>query len=250
MAYEKFAFTYDALMDGAPYDDWVQFTQYFLQKFRPESKSILDIGCGTGEISIRLKEKGYNVTGIDISEDMLAIASEKSSRKNMNITWINQDMKELAVPTYYDVAISYCDVVNYLTSEEEIKKTFSNVNKALKDKGLFLFDIHSESYINNFLMHQTFAEVRDDISFIWFCEEGDKKSTVEHYLTFFVKNRTGTFDRFDEFHIQRTFPISFYQKSLQHSGFDILSVTSDFSFHTLREAGDRIFFVCQKREAV
>ncbi|SET65408.1 Methyltransferase domain-containing protein [Salinibacillus kushneri] len=242
MSYQKFAQVYDQLMSEAPYDLWVHFTLEMIKQHRPDAKSILDIGCGTGEISLRLNTIGFDVTGVDLSEDMLAMAQNK----NTNVTWVKQDIRSLETPVPYDVAISFCDVINYIVEEEDIIASFNKVYWQLNDDGLFMFDVHSENYVHEVLADQTFAEVRDDVSYIWFCDQGDFPSSVEHDLTFFIKNEHNDYARYDEYHVQRTFPIEFYKRTAEKAGFKVLGIYSDFFTDRLDNQGDRIFFVCSK----
>jgi SAM-dependent methyltransferase len=245
MSYGEFAHYYDLLMADAPYEQWVSYTNHAIKMYAPQTKSIIDLGCGTGEIAIRLSKNGYDLTGVDLSNEMLAIAHQKSVESNTTITWTEQDIRSLKSPHKYDMAVSFCDVVNYLVDEKDVGSFFSNVYNTLSDGGLFLFDVHSETYLHHFLMNQTFAEVQENVSYIWFCDQGENDS-VHHDLTFFVKGVDNTYKRFDEFHIQRTYPIAFYQNILQNIGFTVLGIHSDFSFNELKENGDRIFFTCQK----
>ncbi|QHS22829.1 class I SAM-dependent methyltransferase [Virgibacillus sp. MSP4-1] len=242
MSYQKFAYVYDELMSEAPYDLWIQFILKTLKQYRPEAYSVVDIGCGTGEISIRLADLHYEVTGMDLSEEMLSIAQNKST----NVTWVHQDIRSFESPVRYDVAISFCDVLNYITEEEEIQKSFLQIYKQLQKDGLFVFDVHSEFYMNEVLANETFAEVREEVSYIWFCDEGEYPSSVEHDLTFFIRDDHDSYRRFDEYHIQRTFPPEFYKSKAEEAGFRVLGIYSDFSTEELDEQGDRIFFVCSK----
>ncbi|MRG86661.1 class I SAM-dependent DNA methyltransferase [Salinibacillus xinjiangensis] len=245
MTYQSFAHYYDQLMDQAPYEQWLYFTQTIIKQYQSKTTSILDLGCGTGEISARLAKSGYDVTGVDLSSEMLSIANQKTQERNLSVTWVEQDIRTFNSSMKYDLAVSYCDVVNYITDPQDLKSMFTHIYQALQTDGLFMFDIHSENYIE-FLTNQTFAEVRDEVSYIWFCDEGEEPLSVQHDLSFFVKNDRGSYDRFDEFHEQRTFPVSFYQETLQQIGFDILGTYSDFSTDSLDEQADRIFFVCKK----
>ncbi|WP_102026962.1 class I SAM-dependent DNA methyltransferase [Salirhabdus sp. Marseille-P4669] len=245
-SYRTFAHIYDTLMEDAPYEDWIHFTEHFVKKYNA-GKSIIDLGCGTGEISIRFAQLGYDVTGVDLSTNMLAIANQKAQEQNVPIMWIHQNMIELETPNQYDIAVSYCDVINYLTDIEDVRRSFLNVHQTLKEDGLFLFDVHSEHYVNEFLANQTFAEVRDEVSYVWFCDQGEEESSVEHNLTFFIKKKEEFYERYDEYHYQRTFPISVYKKLVEESGFELIGLHSDFSTDSFHESGDRIFFVCKKR---
>ncbi|MFG6148452.1 class I SAM-dependent DNA methyltransferase [Halobacillus sp. B23F22_1] len=241
MSYHRMAEVYDRLMKDAPYTDWVSWTKEVMAEHHPGAKTILELGCGTGEITNRLADS-YQMTGVDLSEDMLAIAANKDKRHQ--IQWLLQDISQLMGLSGYDAVISFCDVVNYIVREEQLLSVFKNAYSALQTNGLFLFDVHSLRHISNDLVGQTFAEVYDDLSYIWFCDQGEEQNTVEHDLTFFVKSGE-LFDRFDETHKQKGYSIDFLKEELRQVGFNILDIHSDFSYNSSIE-GDRIFFVCQK----
>ena len=151
MSYEYFSFLYDELMNEAPYDEWIKFFEQQKNANLPHSKKIMDLACGTGEISLRLFEKGYDVTGIDLSEEMLSIASHKAATNGFTIPFIEQNMAALEGFQDYDVVVIFCDSLNYLQNDEDVLATFQSVYRALGDNGLFLFDVHTpykmEKYI-------------------------------------------------------------------------------------------------------
>ncbi|MCA0982682.1 class I SAM-dependent methyltransferase [Halobacillus yeomjeoni] len=242
MSYRLMAQVYDQLMADAPYDLWVAFTRQMISRFNPDVKSILDAGCGTGEITHRLDGKGFSMTGVDLSEEMLTIAQQKNPAAD--IQWIHQDITRLDGFAGLDCIISYCDVMNYVTDEESVKNAFSRAYNTLNDAGLFIFDVHSIEHIQHDLYGQTFAEVYDDVSYIWFCDPGESENSVTHDLTFFVQEGE-KYQRFDEQHFQRGYTIDALKKWLSEAGFNINLISSDFSLES-SSTGDRIFFVCQK----
>ncbi|WP_139376908.1 class I SAM-dependent DNA methyltransferase [Halobacillus salinus] len=235
------AHVYDRLMEDAPYAHWQSYTREMINAYLPGASSILDLGCGTGEITRRLHEDGFRVTGVDLSSDMLTIAQQKSPA---SIQWLHQDITNLEGLTGYDCVVSYCDVLNYLVDPEQVTQAFANAFEALRPQGLFLFDVHSVEHVEQHLLGQTFAEVYDDVSFIWFCDEGDQPNKVVHDLTFFVQ-QGATYERFDEQHVQRVYDLQDLKQWLKQTGFNIKQVSADFQTapHT---DGDRLFFVCQK----
>src|SRR5690625_3828489 len=95
MTYQNLATVYDYFMEGAPYDDWVHFAKKAFKTYGKNIHSVVDLGCGTGEISIRLRKNGFDMTGIDLSADMLAIAEEKARSQNISIQWMKQDIVSL-----------------------------------------------------------------------------------------------------------------------------------------------------------
>jgi len=220
MPYRHFASLYDTFMQDAPYDLWVRFTEQYLQRVKMHPDKIVDLGCGTGEIAVRLAQKGYRVSGIDRSEEMLAIAMQKSLDNNLDIQWVCQDIRYLEGFEKTDLFISFCDVINYITDERDVRLLFQKVYESLRSGGLFIFDVHSMHYVEQVLKNETFTEDRGDIVYIWDCEGTETKGEVTHYLTFFAKEKTtDLYERLDEVHTQRTFPIAQYNKLLRDAKF-------------------------------
>lgn len=246
-SYNHFAYIYDDLMQHAPYDEWVDFTRHFIKEKTPRVQSIIDLGCGTGEISIRLAALGYDVIGVDYSEQMLACASEKAIKKKLPINWINQDITQLSGFNSIDLFISYCDVINYVTNVEDVKSVFKRVHESLSANGMFIFDIHSLSYAESHLMNGTFTDVTDEIVYIWDCEKGDEQGEMYHHLTFF-KEDGDKYIRFDETHHQQTYDILIYEQLLKSSGFNKIQFYNDFKPENEFSAkkSERIFIVAEK----
>ncbi|GIN55849.1 class I SAM-dependent DNA methyltransferase [Lederbergia ruris] len=245
--YGRFAYVYDILMSDVPYNKWLQFVEREKQANQVKGKQILEIACGTGTLSVLLAQNGYEVTGVDLSSDMLMVAHEKAKGMNENITFYEQDMSKLEGLGQYDIVTIFCDSLNYLQSPEQVISTFDRVRAHLNPNGLFLFDIHSPYKIEKVFMDQTFSYVDEEVSYIWDCYSGKTPYTVEHDLTFFLKDDdTSQYERFDEVHMQRTYLVEDYTKWLKEAGFKILSITADFTKDTPKEKSERIFFVCQK----
>ncbi|MFA1820475.1 class I SAM-dependent methyltransferase [Virgibacillus oceani] len=246
MAYKHMASVYDTFMADAPYDEWLEFTTQIINDSDRAIQSIIDLGCGTGEIALRLAEGGYQVTGVDYSSDMLTLAAHKANNKNMSIQWVHQDMRDLVGFADMDLVISYCDAINYITTEKELSAVFHRVADALKPGGQFIFDVHSLHHLEHQLMNQTFADVTEDTSYIWFCTRGDAPGEVFHEITFFSLEG-GTYIRFDELHHQRTFSIEIYKKLLADAGFRNIKLYGDFSLKNghPKEDTERIFFLAE-----
>ncbi len=246
MNYEKFAYLYDQLMVDAPYEEWVSFVLKVIEINEMDGQKLLDVGCGTGNIAIPLSKHGFSVTAVDLSEEMLFVAQQKSESEGTKVKFFQQDMRHLESLGLFDTAISLCDTINYLTDESDVVSTFQRVFEHLEQNGLFIFDVHSPFKINSMYKGNTYAYNGEDISYIWECFEGEKSDSVEHDLSFFVQTDEGLYERFDELHKQRTYPLSFYENALKESGFEILSITSDFSVETFSENAERWFFVAKK----
>lgn len=238
-SYERFAEVYDALMTDVPYDAYVEL----IASYAPanEFPKLLDIGCGTGTMLELLAEKGYEVAGIDLSEEMLAIAQERLADKGLHVPLYAMSMAELEGFKDLDVAIIPIDSLNYVTDEHDVKETLQRIYASLRDGGQLLFDVHSLSYIDNYIAGSPFTYDDGEITYVWHAEEGDAPHSVFHDITFFVLNDNGMYDRFDEEHYQRTFPVEYYLDLLQSIGFQSIELTADFSKESPTISSDRIF---------
>ncbi|UOQ86081.1 class I SAM-dependent DNA methyltransferase [Gracilibacillus salinarum] len=241
MAYSKLAYIYDVLMDDELYDHWQAFVEQFIKEGR-----LLDLGCGTGRMSKRFANANFSVTGVDVSEDMLAYAQSNTS----GIQYIQQDIRELNGLHGFDAVVSLCDVINYITSAKDLETVFRNVQHCLVDGGYFIFDIHSLKHFAEDMIGHTFSEIYEDITYVWLCEQGEEVGSVEHDLTFFLLDEsTGQYQRFDEQHVQRTFAVDSYVHLLEQTGFHLQGIYGDFSLTKSEnpEENERIFFVCKKK---
>jgi SAM-dependent methyltransferase len=249
MSYERFAYLYDELMQAVPYENWVRFVNEKIEKYRVNGKSMLDLACGTGELSVRFAKEGFLVTGVDLSSDMLSVARAKSENKGLSVPLYQQDMSQLEGLGQFDVIGVFCDSLNYLPSEEAVIQTFSNIYHHLKKDGIFIFDVHSLYKMNHIFMDETFTLNEDHLSYIWDCFPGEYPNSVEHELSFFVLDeQSGKYDRFDELHYQRTFSIEQYSAMLMKSGFEILDINADFETKAPEEDSERIFFIATKND--
>ncbi|MGX6442820.1 class I SAM-dependent DNA methyltransferase [Neobacillus sp. K501] len=247
MSYEKFAYLYDELMQDAPYDEWVRFVKEKLVQYQINGKSLLDLACGTGELSVRFAKEGFNVTGVDLSSDMLSVAQAKSQQAGLSISFYEQNMAQLEGHGTYDIIGIFCDSLNYLQSDEDVVHTFSNVFQHLKSEGIFIFDVHSIFKITEVFINQTYAMAEENLSYIWNSFAGDHPNSVEHELSFFVLDEmTDKYDRFDELHYQRTYTTQQYTTWLKAAGFELLEVSADFEDAEPQPNSERIFFIAKK----
>lgn len=248
MTYQKFAYLYDMLMEDVPYDEWVNWILRLSEKYKVNGKKLMDLACGTGELSVRLANRGYEVTGIDLSEDMLAVAQTKANEEGLTIPFYYQDMTELESLEEHDIIGVFCDSLNYLREVSDVEQTFAGVHKHLKQGGLFLFDVHSLYKMDVVFQDSPFTYNGDEIAYIWDCFPGEHPHSVEHELTFFVLDEgTGQYERVDESHFQRTYDTSMYENLLEKAGFEVLEITADFLPHSPDSESERILFAARKR---
>ena len=163
-SYKDFARVYDEFMDQTPYDEWLLnilnvFKEYKIKK----AAQVLDLGCGTGKMSRRLAREGYQVTAVDNSMDMLEIAASEED----DHIYMYCRICVIRLPHQVDAAVSICDCMNYILEEEDLKEAFRRVREFLKEDGVFIFDMNSHYKYKEILACNTFAEDREDASFIW-----------------------------------------------------------------------------------
>ena len=240
MKYGKFASVYDGLMEDIPYEQYVEWVASYLQ-----SGKILDVACGTGTLSQYFAEVGFDVTASDLSEDMLAMANQRFQEAGLQIPVFQLSMDNLEGLAGFDAVSIAIDSLNYLENKQQVQQTFSEVYNALNGGGHFFFDVHSLHKVDHIYMGSPFVLDDEDVSYIWHTEPGDYPHSVIHDITFFVRQRH-LFERFEESHEQRTFPVSSYTKWLTEAGFQIESITADFTGAEPDEESERIFFCAKK----
>lgn len=248
-SYENLALVYDRLMENAPYDEWVRFTNHFIKN--KQINSVVDLGCGTGEITLRLAEPNRQLFGVDLSADMLSVAEQKAIDLAKQVRWIKQDIRELEGFIDIDLCVSYCDVINYITAEQDLERVFNRVYESLSEQGIFIFDVHSMEHVNKNLTNQTFTYTADDVAYIWDCEPGESDGEMYHEMTFFYKNSSSsnTYTRIEESHYQRSFPIQTYIDLLAKAKFSHIELYGDFSLEKefSEKNSERIFIIASKK---
>lgn len=247
MTYNRFAYLYDELMNDVPYEKWLHFIENIISEYELKQPTILDIGCGTGTFPILLAKKNIQVSGVDLSEEMLSVAMDKAEQNKVQIPFYQQNMVEIEGFEELDCVTIFCDSLNYLENEEQIKKTFSNIYSSLKNNGLLLFDVHSEYKIKEVFGENTFFIDSEELSLVWSCTQGENPLSVEHDLVFFMKDEEeDLYERFEEYHMQRTFTIEEYKSMLMEAGFEIKKILSDFD-QVVTDTSERIFFIAMKK---
>ncbi|MDN6724207.1 MAG: class I SAM-dependent methyltransferase [Tetragenococcus halophilus] len=241
-AFETFAFIYDQVMDEQLYEDWLAFTLRHLQK----EKQLLELACGTGELAIQFAQKGYAVTALDLSEEMLTVANQRAEYEQADVQFVQADMLDLKDMGTYEVVTCYSDSICYLADELEVQTAFNQVYQVLKKDGVFLFDVHSLYQIDEVFPDYTYHYQTEDFAFLWESYPGELPHSIEHFLTFFIKNQTETFSREDELHLERTYPIEVYKNLLKQAGFKQIKVCADFKDSEPTNNSKRWFFVCYK----
>lgn len=210
--YKYLSSCYDEFMQDVDYDAWAKKIAGYIGN----RKKGIDCGCGSGLITMRLKKMGYDVIGTDLSTEMLERARENFRRENLNITLVRMDSENLVVGNKVDFITAVCDVVNYMKKPE---KFFVRAYNALADDGVLLFDISSKYKLTEIIGNNVFTDSTDNVTYIWSNSLSEKQNKVEMFLTFFVKNKDGSFDKEEENQIQYIYEVDDLVEKLRAAGF-------------------------------
>jgi len=245
-SYHAFAELYDRLMDDVDYVCWAKYIDRLLKGRFSAPVRVADIGCGTGSITIELKKIGYDILGVDASEEMLGVAAKKARAAGCKILFARQDMRVLEL-SEKDAIICTCDVVNYLTGAQ-LNQFFCAANACLAPGGALLFDLSSSVKLKNTLGNGFFYEDREDVTYFWKNTLNEAKKKVDMELTFFLRQGSAYIRR-DEFHTQYIHEEAKVLSDLAACGF----WAERYGFLTEQApeaAEERIQFVCTKKTAL
>lgn len=247
-AYENFSEVYDKFMSDTPYDKWIEYIKSIWDKFSLKPKLIAELGCGTGNITQRLADKGYDMIGIDYSESMLSKAIEKSAKSKKEILYLNQDMREFELYGTVDCIISLCDSINYITEEEDLLAVFKLVNNYLDPKGLFIFDLNTIYKFKEILGQNSFSQTDENSAYTWENYYDEEEKINEYYTNFFIKDdKTGLYSRFEEEHYEKGYEIETIKKIINDSGLEFVAVYDELTFNEPTDKSQRIFFVAREK---
>lgn len=262
-AYTSFAQVYDLFMDNVPYEEWSEYIISLLKEDKIEDGLVLDLGCGTGKMTRLLAEAGYDMIGIDYSEDMLEIAREYQfvqesatepetggtsdmKEPDKRILYLLQDMREFELYGTVRAVVSICDSMNYILEEEELLQVFRLVNNYLDPKGIFIFDMNTRYKYEELLGETTITENREEGSFIWenyFDEEDD----INQYdLTLFIRESGELYRKYEETHYQRVYDLEVVKNLLKEAGMEFVAAYDAFTREPVKADSERIYIIARE----
>ena len=244
--YENFALVYDRFMDETPYEEWCQFVVGRLKQDQITDGILLDLGCGTGSMTELLAKQGYDMIGVDLSDSMLDIAMEKRAQSGHNILYLQQDMREFELYGTVKAAVSICDSMNYILEKEDLVQVFKLVNNYLDPSGIFIFDMNTEYKYTHLLADGTFAENREESSFIWENFYDEEERINEYDLTLFIKEGE-LFRKFEETHYQRCYSLDEVKEAAKEAGMDFVAAYDAFTRESVKDDSERIYLVFRER---
>ncbi len=245
-AYTGFAAVYDRFMDDVPYDEWSRYVVKLLGQRGISEGLVLELGCGTGNMTERLARAGYDMIGVDSSEEMLELAVEKRERSGLDILYLQQDMRSFELYGTVRAVVSVCDSMNYITEEQDLLQVFCLVNNYLDPGGIFLFDLNTLYKYEELLGECTIAENREDCSFIWENYYDFAEQINEYDLTLFIREEDGRYRKYQEVHYQRAYEIRRVKELLGEAGMELLAVYEAFTEEEPGKECERVYFLARE----
>lgn len=247
MIYDLLAPFYDAINAEVDYGSWADFIEKIIEREykngRPEL--VLDLGSGTGKMTLELARRGYDMTGVDYSPEMLGIARDEAEKEKLDILWLCQDITEFELYGTVDVTVSCLDTLNHLTKKSQLDKCLSLVHNYLIPSGLFIFDINGKGKFETVYSDNTYAMEEEGAVCVWQNGYDEKSKLCDFYITLFKEDADGRYERFDETQTERMYTVREMKSALKKSGFEIIGVYSDFDFNEGDDTFERLYFVAR-----
>ena len=245
--YAGFAEMYDLFMDNVPYDEWAAYLHDLFVSYQVTGGLMLELGCGTGAMTERMASYGYDMIGVDNSEEMLEIALEKKSDSGHDILYLLQDMREFELYGTVKGIYSVCDSLNYVTEEEDLLQVFLLVNNYLDPGGIFIFDFNTDYKYREIIGQQTIAENREDCSFIWDNYYDEEEKLNEYTLSIFIREKENCYRKYTETHYQKAYSLKTIKDCMEKAGLEFLAAYDAFTREPPREDSERIYVLAREK---
>ena len=271
-SYRSFASVYDEFMDGTDYQETADKIQDMITRFglsKPSQKRtgaseardvllaaeknlVVDIACGTGKLTEILAGRGYDVMGIDLSEEMLSIALNRRDKLGHKTLYLCQDMREFELYGTAGTFVSVGDSVNYLTSDADMVKLFKRINTFLFPRGIFVFDFKTLYLYRDVIGDRTIAEDRDDCSFIWDNWVDPKTNINEYDLSLFIRDagsdgEDNVFRKFREVHEQRGYTLEEMKHYVKEADLEWVTEMDSDTMGPVTAKSERILCVVREK---
>lgn len=270
-AYRSFAQVYDIFMDNVPYEEWSRYIIGLLREYGVSNGLVLELGCGTGKLTRLLQQAGYDMIGVDSSEDMLEIArgaewdmpeedgvsecggtldgtgEEYAAEKGESrILYLLQDMREFELYGTVRAVVSICDCMNYIADAAELRTVFELVNNYLDPGGVFIFDMNTAYKYREILGETTIGENREEGSFIWDNYFDEESGINEYDLTLFIREEGGLYRKYEETHYQRAYEPDEIRRLLLEAGLEFVAAYDAFTREPVREDSERMYVIARE----
>lgn len=242
-AYTILAEYYDRLTYDVDYERWADYVERHFRRLGRPVCAVAELGCGCGSLTRLLAKRGYRMTAVDLSPDMLSVAADKC--EGLDVRLVCQDMVRLALPQPVDAVICCLDSINYVTRPAALKRTFRRVHRALAPGGLFLFDVKTPLSLEGD-DGQVYLDEGDDLFCVWRGEYRPRRRVCGYGVDLFVRRPDGGWDRGSEYHEEYAYTMDELEGFLKEAGFRQVRQYGDKKFTAPAEGAKRVFFAAEK----
>ena len=243
-AYKDLAASYDRLTNDVPYAEVVAFYERILEREGVKCRTCVDLACGTGSVSVLLAEKGLDVIGVDMAEDMLTVAFDKASGMENPPRFVCQKLQELRLAKGVDLAVCALDSLDYITEPADCAEAIRRVYKALNPGGVFIFDVNTPEKLRA-MDGQVWLDEDDDVYCVW-RGEFDEETNICSYGMDLFQRQGEVWNRSFEEHREYAYSREQLTGFLKEAGFTHIEVFADRLFEAPREGEQRIYFKARK----
>ena len=249
MIYDLLAPIYDSINSDIDYKSWADFIEEILNKeMKIPPELILDLACGTGRMTLELASRGYDMTGVDLSTEMLDVARTLAEEAGHDILWLCQDMREFELYGTVDAVVSCLDSINHITEYEDLVKCFSLVHNYLIPEGIFIFDVNGKFKFENIYADRTYTMEEEGAVCIWENDYDSESRLCDFYITLFKEDETGKYARYDDLETERMYTLAEIKSALSETGMEFIGAYSDFDFRDGDDHSERIYIVAKCRK--
>lgn len=244
MSYKEFSYYYDYFNYTADYDVLADTIHKWATSSKLDGKIACDLGCGTGELAIRLNEKGWDVIAVDCSEEMLDVFMDKREELGLyNILILNQDITQLDMYGTVDLFTCTFDTVNHLNGAADVQKLFDKVSLFMHPDGVFIFDMNTEYKHLNVLGNELFNFDEDEAACIWQNTLDSENNRTN--ISINIKDKQSG-EEYSESFYEYFYSLESIEKMLKKSGLKICKIADGENFGEIQPTSQRYLFMVKK----
>lgn len=246
MPYDNFSRFYDRLTDNVEYEKRADYFCRLLSLCGIKGGILLDLGCGTGSMSVKMAQKGFDVIGVDSSVGMLNAARQKAFESGEQILLLNQKMQSIDLYGTVDCAICVLDGINHLPCVDDVRKTFERVSLFMNKGGAFIFDVNTVYKHREILADNAFVYEFDDLFCVWQNNYNENDNSVDILLDFF-EEEDGVYYRSGESFTEQAYDLDLIASLLSETGFELIGVYDDMTTEKAAPDSERAVFSARKK---
>ena len=246
MAYENLAGCYDQFTRDVDYVRWADYLERHFARSALPIHTVLDLACGTGSLTLELARRGYEMIGVDQSEEMLAQAAEKCRQASeIPPLFLHQSMDKLDLYGTIDACVCCLDSVNYVTSPQKLERAFQRVHTFLMPGGLFMFDVNTPDKLRA-LDGQVFLDESADAYCVWRADYSARRRVCTYVMDLFTLEPDGRWSRAEELHEEYAYEPDELEALLVRAGFSRIKQYGERKLRAPKAGEGRIFFAARK----